>query len=278
MTSSTDVDENVRAASGYIREAAAAGAKLIATPEMTTLLERSRRRALAGAATETRDTALPAFRDLAAELSVHLLVGSIPLRIEGEERLANRSFLIGPDGAVLARYDKIHMFDVVLGSTESYRESETYRPGRKAVLAETELGRLGLTICYDLRFAYLYRALAKAGAEILMVPAAFTRVTGEAGHWHTLLKARAIETGCFVLAPAQTGDHADGRSTYGHSLAVAPWGEILADGETAPGVITVDLDLEAVERARGRVPAIEHDRPYEVIRAAAAAREEELER
>jgi len=277
MTSSTDVAENVAVASRLIREAAAAGADLVATPEMTTLLERSRRKALAGAAGEADDRALPAFRALAAELSVHLLIGSIPIRIAGE-MLANRCFLIGPDGAICARYDKIHMFDVELGSGESYRESGTYRPGREAVVAGTPLARFGLSVCYDVRFGYLYRSLAKAGAQVLSVPAAFTKVTGEAGHWHTLLRARAIETGCYVIAPAQVGDHADGRSTYGHSLAVAPWGEIVADGGTETGVALAEIDLGAIDRARGRVPAIEHDRPYETIRVApAAARETEFE-
>jgi len=277
MTSSTNVDENVETAAAYIHEAARAGAALVATPEMTTLLERSRRRTFAGAATEERDRALPVFRKLAADLGIHLLIGSIPLQLDGEEMLANRSFLFGPDGAVLARYDKIHMFDVVLGSGESYRESEIYRPGREAVVARTPLGNLGLTICYDVRFAFLYRALAKAGAQILTVPAAFTKITGEAGHWHTLLQARAIETGCYVLAPAQSGDHADGRSTYGHSLVVAPWGEILADSGKGCGVVLAELDLDAIETARNRIPAIEHDREFEVIRAASAAREREKE-
>jgi len=270
MTASNAVQPNIAEASRLIREGAATGADLVATPEMTTLLERSRKRALAGAAPEREDPAIPVFSDLARELGIHLLIGSIPLRVEAE-RLANRSFLFGLDGAVLARYEKIHMFDVALGSGESYTESNTYRPGESAVLAETGPARLGLTICYDLRFAYLYRALAQAGAQILAVPAAFTKVTGESGHWHVLLRARAIETGCFVIAPAQVGHHADGRRTYGHALAVAPWGEILADGGEAVGVTTVDLDLSAVEAARSRVPALHGDRDFETVRAEARA-------
>jgi len=260
MTSSTDVEENVAVASDMIRAAAADGATLVATPEMTTLLERRRKAVLDAARPEDDDRALPVFRNLAAELGIHLLIGSIPIRL-GPRSLANRSFFIGPDGAIVARYGKSHRFDVTLDSGESYRESAVYEAGAEAVIARMPKAALGLSVCYDLRFPHLYRALAKAGADILMVPSAFTRTTGRA-HWHVLLRARAIETGCFVLAPAQTGHHADGRETYGHSLAVAPWGEVLADGGEAVGVTVVDLDLSEVAAARGRIPALEHDRDY----------------
>ena len=184
---------------------------------------------------------------------------------DADGRFANRSFLIGPDGGVVARYDKIHMFDVNVSESEIYRESAAYRPGSRAVLAETPFGRIGLTVCYDLRFPQLYRSLAQAGAEILTVPAAFNHITG-AAHWEVLLRARAIETGCYVLAPAQTGFHSEkagrGRRTHGHSLAVAPWGEVLVDGGTAPGISYVDLDLARVAEARARIPSLSHDRAY----------------
>lgn len=259
MTSTVRPEDNLAAASDLIREAAARGADLVATPEMTTLVERRADRARAAARPESEDPALPAFRDLARELSITLLIGSMPVLLP-DGSLANRSFLIGPDGGLVARYDKIHLFDVELGGGESYRESAVYRGGARAVLAATAKARLGLSICYDLRFASLYRKLAAAGAEILCVPAAFTRVTGEA-HWHVLLRARAIETGCFVIAPAQTGRHEDGRETFGHSLVVDPWGEVLADAGEAPGTLVADLDLDRVGEARRRIPALRHDRP-----------------
>ncbi len=188
-------------------------------------------------------------------------MGSLAIRLEAE-RLANRSYLIDPHGRVAASYDKIHMFDVQLSEREGYRESSTFRPGARAVVAETPLGPIGLTVCYDLRFPYLYRALAHAGAKILTIPSAFTRVTGEA-HWHVLLRARAIEAGAYVIAPAQCGAHAGGRRTYGHSLIVAPWGEVLADGGAEPGFVIAEIDLAAVAEARRRVPSLDHDRAYE---------------
>ncbi|MCF4167042.1 carbon-nitrogen hydrolase family protein [Zavarzinia compransoris] len=260
ITAGRDVPANIAVASALIREAAAKGARLIATPEMTSLMERNRREMRPKVRTEDEDIALAAFRALAAELGAHLLIGSLPIDI-GDARLANRGFLIGPDGAIEARYDKIHMFDVDLPQGESFRESNAYRPGESAVVVPVEGAMLGLSICYDLRFAALYRRLAQAGAEILAVPAAFTRVTGEA-HWHILLRARAIETACFVIAPGQTGTHEDGRQTYGHSLIVDPWGHVLADGGTDVGIITADLDLDAVKAARGRIPALQHDRVF----------------
>ena len=203
----------------------------------------------------------------AAEAGVWLLIGSLALKTDDPDgRFANRSFLIGPDGGIVARYDKIHMFDVDVSPEETYRESDGFRPGDRAVVADMPLGKLGMTICYDVRFPHLHRALAQAGATILTVPAAFSYVTG-AAHWEVLLRARAIETGCFVLAPAQTGTHAatSGRTrqTHGHSMVVAPWGEVLADGGVEPGIVMVDLDPDAVAQARRRVPSLRHDRAFD---------------
>lgn len=264
MTSTREPAENVAAAEKLIRRATANGADLVATPEMTTIVERSRTRLLAASHRESDDPALARFRALAADLGIYLLIGSIPIRLAGE-RLANRSFLLAPDGGIAARYDKIHLFDVDLPGGESYRESALYRAGSEAVLVATPLAAVGLSICYDLRFPHLYRLLAGAGAEILFVPSAFTARTGRA-HWHTLLRARAIETGAFVIAPAQVGRHADGRTTYGHALAVSPWGEILLDLEENVGEAVINLDLEAVAEARSRIPALCHDRPIRLRR------------
>jgi predicted amidohydrolase len=210
--------------------------------------------------TEAADPALSAFRALAAELKVWLLIGSLSIRADAE-RCANRSFLLGPDGAIVARYDKIHMFDVQLNAGNIYRESESFVAGSEAVLAALPKAKLGMTVCYDVRFPHLYRDLAKAGAELISAPAAFTRITGEA-HWHVLLRARAIETGSFIVAPAQCGKHADGRETYGHSLIVGPWGEVLAEAGVEPGIVAARLDLAAVEEARRKIPALTHDRSY----------------
>jgi predicted amidohydrolase len=198
---------------------------------------------------------------LAAELDIWLLAGSLVVKLEDDSRMANRSFLINPSGMVSARYDKIHMFDVDLEGGESYRESKKFRPGEQAVVADTPFGPVGMTICYDMRFAYLYRTLAQAGARILTVPAAFTRPTGRV-HWHTLLRCRAIETGSFIMAPAQCGDHEDGRKTYGHSLIISPWGEILAEAGEEPSIIFADLNLSKVDEARSMVPALNHDRTF----------------
>ncbi len=261
LTSTTDIATNVGLSSELIREAHRKGARLVALPEVVNLVQRSRRRSMEAAYEEGDEPALAAYRALAGELGLWILAGSLVVRLENEERLANRSYLIDDQGEIVAYYDKIHMFDVDLAGGESYRESKTFRPGERAVVADTPWGRLGMTVCYDLRFPYLYRALAKAGADILAVPAAFTRQTGRA-HWHVLLRARAIETGCFVLAPAQCGDHEDGRETYGHSLIVSPWGEVLADGGEAPGVVIADLDLAAVAKAREMVPSLSHDRSF----------------
>lgn len=261
ITSAAEIEPNVEASSALVREAHAQGAEFVTMPEVVNLCEMRPGQADLKAQPEASEPALAAYRELAAELGIWLLAGSLAVKLEDDPRMANRSFLIDPTGAVAARYDKIHMFDVDLAGGESYRESKKFRPGERAVVAPTPWGPLGMTICYDMRFAYLYRTLAQAGARILTVPAAFTRPTGRA-HWHTLLRARAIETGCFVIAPAQCGDHEDGRKTYGHSLIISPWGEVLAEAGETPGVIVADLDLAKVDEARSMVPALIHDRDF----------------
>ena len=269
LTSSDDPAANLPATEALVREAAAGGAQLILTPEVTNIVTSDPALRARLLRSEADDPTLARLRAVAAELGVWLLIGSLALRTDdqgGDGRFANRSLLVGPDGAVRARYDKIHMFDVDVSETETWRESAAFRPGERAVVAPTPWGGLGMTICYDLRFPALHRALAEAGAAILTVPAAFTRPTGEA-HWEVLLRARAIETGCFALAPAQCGAHPRGdggemRRTWGHSLAVAPWGEVLADGGEAPGVTLVDLDMGAVEAARRRIPALRNARRF----------------
>jgi len=266
LRSGRDVARNVAAASDLIREAAGQGAGYIQTPENTTLMELEKPRLMALLQPEQDNPALQSFSTLARDLKRWLHIGSIGIKCD-DGRIANRSFLFAPDGSVVARYDKIHMFDVDLGNGESYRESATYAPGGEAVLARLPWGMLGLTICYDLRFPALYRTLAQAGAQYLAVPAAFTRVTGEA-HWTTLLRARAIEAQCFVFAAGQGGRHENGRETYGHSLIISPWGEILIEGGSDPGVFTAEIDAGAVAQARSRVPSLTHDRPF---RAAAPA-------
>ena len=247
-----------------IRQAAAGGAKLILTPEATNFLIQDRTARDAVLETEDRDAVVAGLRDLARELGVWLLIGSAIVRsgCEGDDRAANRSLLIDDQGRLAASYDKLHVFDVDLPTGERWRESASIRPGDGAVVAQTPWGGLGLTICYDIRFPQLHRALARAGAAMIAVPAAFTVPTGEA-HWETLLRARAIETGCFVLAPAQAGAHEDGRRTWGHSTVVAPWGEVLARlDHDEPGVLFATLDLEAVARARNAVPQLTHDRDF----------------
>jgi predicted amidohydrolase len=260
LRSSDDASQNVGIASSLIREAAKAGAQFIATPENTTLMAPDGGAKLERSFPEDRDPALPALRALAAELGVWLLIGSLTVKVS-DTKTANRSYLLTPEGGIAAKYDKIHLFDVDLPSGEKYRESNTVEGGNRAVTAGLPWGRLGMTICYDLRFPQLYRKLAKAGAQILTVPSAFTETTGRA-HWHVLLRARAIENGAFVIAPAQGGLHANGRRTYGHSLIVAPWGEILAEGGTDPGVFHADIDMDAVKDARSRVPSLTHDRDF----------------
>jgi predicted amidohydrolase len=225
------------------------------------MIEPRREPKFAKAEDEQAPRGIAAFQVLARETGAWLLAGSLVVRLPGEERLANRSYLFDPQGAVVARYDKIHMFDVDLAGGERYRESAQFRPGERAVLADTPWGKLGMSVCYDLRFPALYRALAQAGARMLSIPSAFALPTGEA-HWHSLLRARAIETGCFVLAPAQTGLHEGGRRTYGHSLIVDPWGAVLADGGEAVGFVTAELDLARVDEARRAVPSLSQDRPW----------------
>ncbi|WP_372840990.1 carbon-nitrogen hydrolase family protein [Phaeovulum sp.] len=251
---------------GFVQEAIAAGAGFVLTPEATNILSSDRAHQRAVLHPEATDPTLAALRAEAARAGIWLLIGSLALKTDDADgRFANRSFLIAPDGSISARYDKIHMFDVDVSETERYRESEGYRPGTSAVVAKTPFARLGLSVCYDLRFPYLYRALAHAGAEVLTVPAAFNDTTGRA-HWEPLLRTRAIENGAYVLAPAQCGTHAAHggrpRRTHGHSLAVAPWGEVLVDGGTEPGVHLVEIDLAEVARARARVPSLSHDRPF----------------
>lgn len=262
-TSTNEMAENIASVSGRIREAATDGADFVMTPETTGLMERQTKAVFEKTYPEESDPGLAAFRDLAAELGVWLVIGSLAVRVSND-KLANRSFLVSGSGDVVARYDKIHMFDVDLPNGETYRESKNYQPGDTAVVAQTPWGPLGMTVCYDLRFPYLYRALAKGGARMLTVPAAFTKTTGEA-HWHILLRARAIETGCFVFAPAQCGTHVDGRETFGHSLVITPWGDALADGGSAPGVVMADVDLTLIEKARTAVPSLTHDRKFDLF-------------
>ena len=264
MRSGVDAATNVETATALIREAKGLGASFIATPEVTVLFEAESDRLFAKVHIEDEDPSLLALRSTAKELGVWLLIGSMAIKV-GERQCANRSFLIGPDGAIRASYDKIHMFDVDLPNGEMYRESRNFRRGERAVVADLPWGRLGLSVCYDLRFPQLYRALAHAGASFLTIPAAFTHTTGRA-HWHVLQRARAIETGCFVIAPAQGGVHPNGRHTYGHSLIVAPWGEILAEAGEDPCVITAEIDPTKVAEARQRIPALTHDRPISVSR------------
>jgi len=266
LCSGDDPGANLPVTEALVREAAAGGAALVLTPECTNIVSGSRARQRAVLAAEAEDATLARMREVAAELRVWLLIGSLCLKSgDVDGRFVNRSLLIAPDGAVRARYDKIHMFDVDLDGGESYRESAAYRPGEAAVLAEAAGLRLGMTICYDMRFPHLYRDLGRAGAEVLAVPAAFTVPTGRA-HWHVLLRARAIEAGAYVLAPAQSGVHAASegpvRATFGHSLAVGPWGEVLLDLDEGTGVGFVEIDPEEVGRARARVPALGHDRSY----------------
>ena len=263
MRSGLDPAANLDVATRLIGEAKAGGAEYVLTPEMTNIMEVRRERLFASIVAEETDPSLAAFRQLARKLAIHLHVGSLAIKLPGE-RAANRSFLIDRDGEIVARYDKIHMFDVDLANGESYRESRNFRPGDLAVAADLPWGRLGLTICYDLRFPSLYRALAEGGSSMLAIPSAFTRQTGEA-HWHVLVRARAIENGSFVFAAAQGGAHENGRETYGHSLIVDPWGRILGEGGVEPGIVLAEVDLAAVAAARGRVPSLQHGRRFEVI-------------
>jgi Predicted amidohydrolase len=266
LCTSEDVAENIAVASSLIREAAAMGADFIATPENTTLMAADAGAKIDKSFSEDADPALPVFRALAAELRIWLLIGSLAIKVS-ETKTANRSFLIGPDGNIAARYDKIHLFDVDLPGGEHYRESDTVAGGTEAVVADTDLGSIGLSICYDLRFPSLYRSLAGAGAFLFTIPAAFTETTGKA-HWEVLVRARAIENGAFVVAPAQGGVHTNGRATFGHSMIVSPWGEILAEAGTEPGVILAVIDPQASVKARAAIPALRHNKAFSAGRSA----------
>jgi predicted amidohydrolase len=255
----TNIDDAVR----MIGEAKSAGAEYVLTPEMTNILVAKREQLFAAVVEEEADASLATLRELARRLGIYIHIGSLAIKIS-PDRAANRSFLVSPKGDIAARYDKIHMFDVDLTGGESYRESRNYRPGELAVLADLPWGRLGLTVCYDLRFPALYRALAEAGATMLAIPSAFTKQTGEA-HWHVLIRTRAIENGCFVFAAAQGGKHENGRETYGHSLIVDPWGRILAEGGIEPGVVMAEIDPAEVANARARIPSLQHGRRFEII-------------
>lgn len=262
MTSGLDPLANAGTLTDAIARAAGEGAAMLFTPEMSGLLDRDRSRATTSIVAEEDDPVLSAVREAAARVGIWVHLGS--LAVKAEDRWANRGFVIDNGGAIRARYDKLHLFDADLANGESWRGSSAYQAGDAAVVVDTPVGRLGLSICYDLRFPDLYRALSDAGATVLAVPSAFTRPTG-AAHWQVLLRARAIEAGCFVLAAAQTGDHADGRATYGHSLAVDPWGEVLLDMEEPAGLASVDLDPARVADVRARVPALRHRRAIRTV-------------
>ena len=265
MCAGRDVGKNITTAAELIRAAARGGAQYVQTPEMTNILELERPRLLAAIKPEAEDPAVAQFRTLAGELAIWLHIGSLALMGE-HGKPVNRSLLISPEGRIAARYDKIHMFDVDLGSGESYRESANYEPGREAVVASLPWGQLGMTICYDLRFPHLHRALAHAGARFIAVPAAFTKPTGLA-HWHTLLRARAIECQCYVFAAAQGGKHENGRETFGHSVVISPWGEVLAEADVQPAVTFADVELQRLDDVRRQVPSLRHDRPFDVVYA-----------
>ncbi len=266
MCAGRPVVRNIAAATELIRAAARGGAQYVQTPEMTNILELDRERLLAAIKPEADDPGVTQFRFLARELGIWLHVGSLAL-VGERGRPVNRSLLISPEGRIDARYDKIHMFDVDLPGGESYRESANYEPGREAVVAALPWGQLGMTICYDLRFPHLHRALAKAGARFLAVPAAFTKPTGLA-HWHTLLRARAIENQCYVFAAGQGGCHENGRETFGHSLVISPWGEVMAEADVQSAVTFADVELQRLEDVRRQVPSLRHDRPFDVVYAA----------
>lgn len=267
FSASDQPKDNLEIVLQMVRDAHAQGARFILTPEATNCISTDQDHQRSIFYHQNDDPSLKAYQKIAAELGIYLMIGSLAILSDDPDgRFANRCFLIGPDGNIVAQYDKIHMFDVALSKSETYRESKGYRPGDKMVLADCAFGTVGLTICYDLRFPHLFRALAQAGAQIITVPAAFSPVSGEA-HWHVLLRARAIETGCYILAPAQTGTHpatvGKQRQTYGHSLVVAPWGEIIVDAAMQAGITIVEIDLEQVETARRRIPSLQHDRKYQ---------------
>lgn len=262
MRAGKDIKENVAQAEAFIRDAARRGARYIQTPENTNGMEANASSLLEKITSEEETEAVQRFASLARELGIWLHIGSMAIKT-GPARAANRAFLFAPTGEIVLRYDKIHMFDVDLPSGESYRESATFQPGACAFVAELPWGGLGISTCYDMRFPEQYKALARAGAKFLTAPSAFTKVTGEA-HWHVLLRARAIENGCFMFAAAQGGTHENGRTTYGHSIVISPWGEVLAEAETEPGIILADVDASEVNRVRARIPALDHTRDFAV--------------
>jgi len=266
LNASDDPTANLAQTTELIAQAARQGAGFVLTPEVTNCVSQDRAHQMQVLQHEADDITLAGLREAAVRNAVWLSIGSLALKTDDPDgRFANRSFLIDPAGQIVGRYDKIHMFDVSVSATETYRESAGYRPGARAVVADTSFAKIGMSICYDIRFAYLYRALAQAGAEVLLAPSAFSSVTG-AAHWETLLRARAIETGSYVLAAAQTGTHqaqaGKPRQTYGHSMAISPWGEVLADLGRDPGIALVDLDLGSVAQSRKRIAALSHDRPF----------------
>jgi predicted amidohydrolase len=260
MNAGPDMDKNLKDAEAFIREAAGKGAQLIATPENTSRMRIPAPGNIKTSLPQDRHPGVSRFSDLSKEFNVWILAGSLPVKIS-DTKVANRSFLFNQKGGIAATYDKIHMFDVDLSAAEKYRESDRVQPGDKAVVADTPWGKIGMTVCYDIRFSYLYRDLAKLGASIITVPAAFTVPTGKA-HWEVLLRARAIETGSFILAPAQVGEHEGGRKTWGHSMIVGPWGEILAEKADGTGIILADLNLDESAKARAAIPALKHDMHY----------------
>lgn len=269
LRSGRDPAANLATLESLVREAAAAGALYVQTPEMTNILERSRADLFARIHRQEADPTIARMRAVAAELGVVVHLGSLAVR-RPDGKLANRAVVIGRDGAIVATYDKIHMFDVDLSNGESYRESRMFRPGERAVVGDLPWGRIGLSICYDLRFPALYRALAEAGSSFVAIPAAFTRQTGEA-HWHVLMRARAIENGCYVFAAAQGGLHESGRETFGHSMVVDPWGVVIAENGTEPGIVLAEIDPAAVTAARSRIPSLQHGRRFEVTEPTAVA-------
>jgi predicted amidohydrolase len=263
MRSGRDPRGNLDAVLAAVDEAKRAGADYVQTPEMTNVMEVKRDRLFASIFSDESDPTLATLREVARKLGIVIHIGSLAIKASSEKAV-NRSFLIDRSGEIVARYDKIHMFDVDLAGGESYRESNTYRPGELAVISDLPWGRLGLTVCYDLRFPALYRALAEAGASFLAIPSAFTRQTGEA-HWHVLIRARAIENGCFVFAAAQGGKHENGRETFGHSLIVDPWGRVLAEGGSEPGLVMAEIDPAEAAAARAKIPSLRHGRRFELV-------------
>lgn len=260
MRTRLEPTDSLEQATALIRKAVNDGAQYVQTPEVSNMIQKNREALFARLKHEGEDESLRAYRALAKELGIHLHIGSMAV-LATPDRAANRSFLIAPDGELLASYDKMHMFDIDLGTGEKYHESANYQPGETAIMADLPWGKLGLTICYDMRFPALYRALAEVGADFIAVPSAFTKPTGEA-HWHVLLRSRAIENGCFILAAAQAGTHESGRISYGHSLIVAPWGEILAEGDVETGIVSAMIDPAKVQEARRKVPSLQHGRRF----------------